>query len=170
VGAAVVWLVGEFGKLIFRKDAMGFGDVKYCAMIGALLGWQIAVATLVLASILGALAGIVILLRTRQSRMPFGPYLSIAAALLFFHREAFFRLPALWMGFVYRTASRFDNLLSLRVLSVLLFLLFLGCCVILALLIMRNRVPGRIAQPPLGGEKQTEQEVASDGPNDETAG
>src|SRR5882672_67348 len=38
-GGGSIWLVGVLGKLIFRKDAMGFGDVKYMAMIGAVLGW-----------------------------------------------------------------------------------------------------------------------------------
>ena len=37
-----------FGKLVFRKDAMGFGDVKLMAMIGGIVGWKLAVAVFLL--------------------------------------------------------------------------------------------------------------------------
>src|SRR5688572_28429958 len=39
VGGGSIYLVGVLGKLVFRKEAMGFGDVKYMAMVGAVLGW-----------------------------------------------------------------------------------------------------------------------------------
>lgn len=96
IGAACIWITGFLGKLAFRKEAMGFGDVKFNAMVGALLGWKVAIATLLLGSILGALGGIAVLLRTRQSRMPFGPFLSLAAALLLLFPHKIFHLPEIW--------------------------------------------------------------------------
>ena len=102
VGAGSVWIVGFIGRIVFRKEAMGFGDVKYNAMIGAFLGWKVALGTLLLGSVLGALAGIIVLLKTRQSRMPFGPYLSLAAGLLFLFREPLFRLPVWWTNWLGR--------------------------------------------------------------------
>jgi leader peptidase (prepilin peptidase)/N-methyltransferase len=67
---------------------MGGGDIKLLAMIGAFLGWQNALVTLVLGSLGGALIGIVlVLVRGDNSRVPipFGPFLALAAlcALLF---------------------------------------------------------------------------------------
>ncbi|MDP7131419.1 MAG: prepilin peptidase [Planctomycetota bacterium] len=100
VGAATVWAVGVLGKVIFKKDAMGFGDVKFNAMIGAFLGWEVGLGTLLLGSVIGAIAGIAIILRTKQTRMPFGPYLSLAAALLFLYRDKIRMLVLLWMQFV----------------------------------------------------------------------
>ena len=104
VGAGIVWFVGFVGKLIFRKDAMGMGDVKFNAMIGAFLGWQVALGTLVIGSIFGALAGILILLWTKQSRMPFGPYLALGALILFLFWEESVLVLQLWTSFVQRVA------------------------------------------------------------------
>jgi len=159
IGAATIWLVGVFGKAIFRKDAMGFGDVKYCAMIGALLGWQVAVGTLILASVIGALAGIVVLIRTRQSRMPFGPYLSLAAALLFLFRQQMLQLPAWWMAFVQRTALRFDSTQSLKVLAGVLFLLFLVCCIGVTLILLRSRFSGHVSGTGLHEDMAPDEEA-----------
>jgi len=100
VGAAIVWAVGVLGKVLFKKDAMGFGDVKFNAMIGAFLGWEVGIGTLLLGSVIGAIAGIAIILRTKQTRMPFGPYLSLAAALLFLYRDKIRMLVNMWMQFV----------------------------------------------------------------------
>ena len=45
----LIFLCGVFGKLVFRKDAMGFGDVKLMGVIGGFLGWKLAVTTFFLA-------------------------------------------------------------------------------------------------------------------------
>lgn len=166
IGAATIWIVGIFGKAVFRKDAMGFGDVKYCAMIGALLGWQVAVGTLILASIIGAVAGIVVLIRTRQSRMPFGPYLSLAAALLFLFREQMLQLPAWWMAFVQRTAFRLDSTRSLKVLAGVLFLLFLACSIGVTLILLRNRFSGRVSDAETHEETTPGEEAEAQGPRE----
>ncbi len=53
VSGGLIFLCGVFGKLVFRKDAMGFGDVKLMGVIGGFLGWKLAVATFFLAPSLG---------------------------------------------------------------------------------------------------------------------
>ncbi len=63
-------------------EAMGLGDVKMLAMIGAFLGWRQVFVTLFLASIAGALIGIGLAVargRSMQSRLPFGTFLALAA-------------------------------------------------------------------------------------------
>lgn len=85
VGAAATWLSGLIGKVLFRKEAMGFGDVKFMAMLGGLLGWRQVLLVFFVASLLGAVYGIIHILRTRDHHIPYGPFLSLATlvALLF---------------------------------------------------------------------------------------
>ncbi len=88
VGFGVIWAVGMLGKILFRKriarlgetEAMGFGDVKYMAMMGAVLGWKGILLTLVVACFAGAVFGLVKLaVLRRMGFAPFGPFLSIGA-------------------------------------------------------------------------------------------
>jgi len=62
VGAAfgylLLWTVGVVGSLIFRKEAMGMGDMKLFACIGAFLGWQGCLVVLAIASFVGATIGL----------------------------------------------------------------------------------------------------------------
>lgn len=83
-GGGILWLVGVFGKMIFRKDAMGFGDVKLLGGLGALLGWRAVLFIIMVSSILGSAVGIGLILARRkewQSRVPYGPYLALAAVI-----------------------------------------------------------------------------------------
>jgi len=57
-GSSLLWFIGLVGTILFRKPAMGFGDVKLLAMIGAFLGWQMAVLTIFAASFPGAAYGL----------------------------------------------------------------------------------------------------------------
>jgi len=63
-------------------DAMGLGDVKMLAMIGAFLGWQQIFLVLLLSTFAGALIGIAVTMAGRGSmrtKLPFGVFLAIAA-------------------------------------------------------------------------------------------
>lgn len=63
-GAGLVYLLGMLGELVFRKEAMGGGDVAMMAMVGAFLGWQAVVATI----FVGAAVGVVLHLATQALR------------------------------------------------------------------------------------------------------
>jgi leader peptidase (prepilin peptidase)/N-methyltransferase len=78
-------------KLTLPREAMGFGDVKFMAAIGAFLGWQATLFSLMASSMIGAVvAGLLILLgkRDRSAQIPFGPYIAAAAVLWMFAGRA----------------------------------------------------------------------------------
>lgn len=90
IGGLSIYLVGLFGKILFRKklerlgekDAMGFGDVKFLAMIGAFLGWQKVLLVFLLAPFFGTAVGLVLKIRNKVELIPYGPYLSLAAVIV----------------------------------------------------------------------------------------
>jgi hypothetical protein len=78
---------------VFKKEAMGFGDVKLMAMIGAFVGWQGALLSLFLGCVFGAIVGSALALRSGLGlRIPFGPYLALGAIVTLFARERILRL------------------------------------------------------------------------------
>jgi leader peptidase (prepilin peptidase)/N-methyltransferase len=79
VGAAATWLAGVGGKILFKREAMGFGDVKFMAALGGFLGWQPVLLVFFTAPLVGAAVGVIHLLRTGEHHIPYGPFLSFAA-------------------------------------------------------------------------------------------
>ena len=87
VGGGVLLFMAWISPFLFGKEGLGGGDIKLLAMVGAFLGWKAALATLMLASIVGAVIGIVLLafkILKRGQYIPFGPYLALGAVLALF--------------------------------------------------------------------------------------
>jgi leader peptidase (prepilin peptidase)/N-methyltransferase len=87
VGGGTIYLMGILGDLLFRKESMGGGDVKLMAMIGAFLGAKFAVLTFFIAPFFGAVFGIVEKIRTKDTAIAYGPFLSLAAIITLFWGE-----------------------------------------------------------------------------------
>ena len=84
VGGGVLFLIAEGYYRIRHEEGLGMGDVKMLAMIGAFLGWQLTLLTLMLGSFAGTIIGVVMLATgrgTMKYALPFGTFLSIGAAL-----------------------------------------------------------------------------------------
>jgi leader peptidase (prepilin peptidase)/N-methyltransferase len=80
-GYLSLWSVYWAFKLITGKEGMGYGDFKLYGALGAWLGWQMLLPILLFASGVGALFGIVVMIRQRRGRdtpMAFGPFLATA--------------------------------------------------------------------------------------------
>ncbi len=86
-GGGIVMFFAITGALIFRREAIGFGDVKLMAMIGAFTGWRIALATFAIAPFIGLFYGIPMLLARNRHAMPFGPFLAAASIISILFRS-----------------------------------------------------------------------------------
>lgn len=79
VGFFGFWLIAIVGRVIFRKEAMGGGDIKLMGGAGALIGWGGVLSTLFIGSVLGLVYAVYLLARRKANTdgaIPFGPFLS----------------------------------------------------------------------------------------------
>ena len=78
-GYLSLWTVYKGFKLLTGKEGMGYGDFKLLAALGAWLGWQAVLPIVLMASVLGAVVGLVMKATgsLREGRyVPFGPFLA----------------------------------------------------------------------------------------------
>jgi leader peptidase (prepilin peptidase) / N-methyltransferase len=85
IGAAAgylsLWSVYWAFKLLTGKEGMGYGDFKLFAALGAWMGWMMLLPIIIFASAVGAVFGVVIMIRQRKGKdtqIAFGPFLAIA--------------------------------------------------------------------------------------------
>ena len=83
VGFALLYLVAVVGEKAFKKEAMGGGDIKMMAMVGAFVGWKGVLLTIFGGSLLGTLVFAPLLLFKVKRLVPFGVFLAAAAAVAF---------------------------------------------------------------------------------------
>ena len=85
-------------QISLPREAMGMGDVKFMAAIGAFIGWQGALFSLMVSSVIGAVLGLILILLGRRewsSQIPYGPYIVVAATIWIFTGEKWI---AWWLG------------------------------------------------------------------------
>ncbi|MFD2164960.1 prepilin peptidase [Thalassotalea euphylliae] len=74
---SVFWLF----KILTGKEGMGHGDFKLVALFGAWMGWELLPLLILMASFVGAIVGVSLMLfknHQRDQAIPFGPYLAVA--------------------------------------------------------------------------------------------
>lgn len=81
-------------ELQIPREAMGRGDLKFLAAIGAFLGWRAVLFSIFAGSLAGSLVGLVTVIigkRVWSAKLPFGPYLALGALTWMFFGESFLR-------------------------------------------------------------------------------
>lgn len=90
VGGGILYAVAFFYYLLRKVDGLGGGDIKLLAMIGAWLGWQSLPFVIFASSFSGSVVGLIAMFYQKkggQTRIPFGPFLSLAALIYTFYSE-----------------------------------------------------------------------------------
>ena len=82
-GYALVWAIARVGERVFRREAMGMGDAKLLAMIGAFTGPKGVAIAAAVGLVLGLVAGLVHESRAREAEFPLGPSLAAGGAVAF---------------------------------------------------------------------------------------
>ena len=92
--AGAMWAVGAVYEKVRHREGLGFGDVKMVGMIGAFLGIQGALLTLIVGSLLGAVTGLIFIWFTGKDastyELPFGSFLGAAALFVGYFGEVIF--------------------------------------------------------------------------------
>ncbi len=100
-GGGILYAVAYGYYLFTRREGMGGGDIKLLAMIGAFLGVQSLLFVVFFSSFSGSVIGIAAMARQKkggQTRIPFGPFLAVAAGLFLFLQERIFGIWQLYLG------------------------------------------------------------------------
>ena len=88
VGLFGVLAIALIGTWMFKKEAMGGGDVKLMGGVGAFIGWEGVITTIVFASVLGLVYSVFLMIfkgKGRGDAIPFGPFLSAGALINLFY-------------------------------------------------------------------------------------
>jgi leader peptidase (prepilin peptidase)/N-methyltransferase len=83
----VLYLEAVADHVVLPREAMGLGDVKFMAAIGAFLGWPAVLFSLAFSSVIGSVVGVALIVMRRRewsARMPYGPYIAVAAVIWIF--------------------------------------------------------------------------------------
>ena len=90
----VTQISGVARELMIPREAMGRGDLKFLAAIGAFLGWRAVLFSLFAGSLLGSIVGLITLVVGKpvwSAKLPFGPYLAFGAVSWMFFGNMFLR-------------------------------------------------------------------------------
>lgn len=85
-GSGAIWFMGALGRILFRKDAMGLGDLKLMGMVGGFIGPVGVLMAILIGCVLGSVLGVISYVVTRSSYIPFGPFLSAGTFLVLLWR------------------------------------------------------------------------------------
>ncbi|MEW6457167.1 MAG: prepilin peptidase [Acidobacteriota bacterium] len=84
VGSGTLLLIYLIYLWLRKEEGLGFGDIKMMLLVGAFLGWRKSLLTLIIASFLGAMVGVIMIVFKKKGlkfALPFGTFLSLSAFL-----------------------------------------------------------------------------------------
>jgi leader peptidase (prepilin peptidase)/N-methyltransferase len=84
LGAGILAGLRKLWEVLRKVDAMGLGDVKLLAMIGAFLGWKSVLLTVMLSAFFGSVSGLLVMVLQKKGlnqEIPYGPFLALGAVL-----------------------------------------------------------------------------------------
>jgi leader peptidase (prepilin peptidase)/N-methyltransferase len=82
-----LYAVAVVGKWVFKEEAMGGGDIKMMAMVGAFVGWKGVLLTVFLGALIGTVVFVPLTLKKKRL-VPFGVFLAVGAAVTFVAQDA----------------------------------------------------------------------------------
>lgn len=85
-------LIGIVGKKIFKREALGGGDIKLAAVIGIILGLRLGLVAIIFSSLLALPYALAVMMLGKDREVPFGPFLIGSMALIFVFSEKFMNL------------------------------------------------------------------------------
>jgi leader peptidase (prepilin peptidase)/N-methyltransferase len=96
VGAGFLWAISRIFYFITKEEGLGGGDIKLIGFIGAVLGLQGVITSILVGSILGSLVGFIfvmhIMKKSKRFPIPFGPFLALGALVNLFQLDQIFWL------------------------------------------------------------------------------
>jgi len=99
-GGGILYGIAMGYYLLARREGMGGGDIKLLGMIGAFLGYESLLFVIFASSVTGSIIGIIAMIKQGKggkTRIPFGPFLAIAAFLFLFFQNIIFQL---WQAYL----------------------------------------------------------------------
>lgn len=85
-------LIGKIGKLIFKREALGGGDIKLAIVIGIILGLKLGLVAIILSSLLAMPYAIGAMMLSKDKEVPYGPFLIGSLGIVFIFIEKFTNL------------------------------------------------------------------------------
>jgi leader peptidase (prepilin peptidase)/N-methyltransferase len=95
LGGGMFYLIALISEMILKTEAMGGGDIKMMAMVGALTGWKGVLLTTFTGSLAGSFIGLGLMVfggKGRRTKIPFGPFLAFGSSITVIWGEEFLRL------------------------------------------------------------------------------
>ena len=90
----VMFLIGFIGKKLFKREALGGGDIKLTGIIGIVLGLKLGLVAIILSSLLALPYAVGAMMLNKNSEVPFGPFLIASMAIVFIFSDKFLNLIA----------------------------------------------------------------------------